>query len=45
MSLIQDPFSKQNPFENITNSDMEDAHDLIILIDADHDSDGELCVD
>ena len=46
MALLQDPFANQNPFENITDSDIEDAHDPINLIDSDHDSDnGQLRVD
>ena len=45
MALLEDPFVNRNPFENITDSDIEDTHDPINLIDTDHDSDGELCVD
>ena len=47
MTLLRDPSfnGSTNPFANITDSDVEDANDPQNLIDADRESDEEICID
>ena len=45
MALFNDPtIVDTNPFEAVTDSDVDEAADPNYLIDSDHDSDDEICV-